>query len=232
MARGRPVNISTTLKTYLAQVNSLEKTFAAIQPFTTMSPMSNPAVHPKQAERLVGHLFLSLVAANEQFWEDILLRYIAGARYPNGQSPSLRLSKCSSLKHAYEIFSADPNFSSKDKYLSFSNLRDVVKKARLYLTEGKPYSDIKDVWIQRIADGQKIRNHVAHHSRKSAKEFKTASLTIQGKDPKTDKLHQSFSPGKLLLSPVTSGFDGQSGVPMFEAYIEISKRIAQTIAPS
>jgi len=182
-------------------------------------------IHPKQAERIIGQSFLNMASSFESFVELLFMRYMAGAPFPNGNSPARRLTT-ESVAHAYEVFSAEANFNPEKKFLSFYDWKKVCEKASIYFVGSRPFSEVSEVHIQRMADAVKIRNRMAHSSQKSRADFKQVAKQFIKHD-----LHQSFSAGKLLCANVTHGFGTIPGATLFDKYIGLYRGIANTLAP-
>jgi hypothetical protein len=225
---GLPPKTNAVRKVFLDQIESIESIYKLMLPVTARSPikLKSGDIHPKQAERIIGQSFLNLASSFESFVEFLFMRYLAGAPYPNGGYPTRRVT-AKSVAHAYEVFSGEADFDPEKKYLSFSDWKKVREKASIYFEDSKPFGDVIEVYIQRMADAVKIRNRMAHASDKSRADFKqVAKFFIKG------DLHQSFSAGKLLCAKVAHGFGQIPGDTLFESYIGLYRNLADTLAPA
>src|ERR1035437_7655315 len=106
MKRGRAVSVVTVKKEFAFTRLSSLNLFHSMLPFTSI----RGPIHPKNANRVVGLAFLVLVSGWEDFVEGVFLRYMAGATFPRGTAPALRLGPCYNLQHAYEVFTGQPSF--------------------------------------------------------------------------------------------------------------------------
>jgi hypothetical protein len=226
MKRGRSVSVVTVKKEFAFTRLSSLNLFHSIISFTSI----RGPVHPKNANRVVGLAFLVLVSGWEDFVEGVFLRYMAGATFPGGTTPALRLGPCYNLHHAYEVFTGKPSFDREGAPTSFSNYRALVKRAAVFFRAGSPFSALSQQQCDRLNDASLIRNRVAHSSNKARKDFKQVALRLLGR-PSAANLGHAFDVGSLLLSPPTAAFPGTREPTIFEAYAEMFLDLADLLAP-
>jgi hypothetical protein len=231
MPAGRPVRVTTVKADYLKSINSAVNLFRTIRPLCAFNYQSiRDKIHPKNALRVVGLSFLGMVASWERFVEAIFMRYLAGAKYPNNNAPPLRIGPCSNLSHAYEVYTGALGFNIEVEFLSFTKWPKVVKEARIYFTDGRPFSQVKTTQIQRLEDAFTLRNRVAHGSTKSVEDFKTIARQFRGLQQNA-ALESGYSVGALLLEKAARGFGQPLTKTYFEAYADMFRALADVLAP-
>ena len=226
MKRGRSVSVVTVKSELIYQVKSSLGLFHSITPFSSI----RGPIHPKNAKRVIGLGFLAMTAAWEDYLEGIFVRYMAGANFPSGVSPRLRVGACFNLSHAYEVYTSKPNFNRESTPLSFSNFGEVVKRATIFFIGAEPFSKVSPQYRDRLADASVIRNRVAHSSRKARNDFRTVALQHLGRRS-SGNLGRGFDVGSLLLAPPNIRFAGSAEPTTFEAYADMFLTLADLLAP-
>jgi hypothetical protein len=199
--------LATVKTSFAASVSSAVNLYAAVTPYVKYTPKGfdeNP-LHPKQARRVVGLAFLSLVAAWEDFVQAVFIRYMAGVPSPGGYRPDLRLGPCGTLRHAAEILTGRPGFDLANRYLSWTKWSEVTSLASLHFVKGRPFSNINTDLVQALNDGHVIRNRVAHSSRKAREDFLEVARRFLGLAGSA-KTAQGYDVGTLLLETNVRGF--------------------------
>ncbi len=164
----------------------------------------NP-LHPRQARRVVGLAFLSLVAAWEDLVQALFVRYMADASSPGGYRPTLRLGPCTTLRHAAEVLTGRPGFDLESRYLSWTKWSEVTSLASLHFVKGRPFSNVNADLVQALNDAHIIRNRVAHSSRKVRQDFLEVARRFLGLAASA-KTVQGYDVGTLLLESKVRGF--------------------------
>lgn len=229
--RGRPSkvgHIRTTFETECSSARTLVDAILAVP--KKVRPSSKPGLHPKHAQQVVELAFMAVVAAWEEFLEDSLVRYVAGAESESGYKPTPKFGIASGILHAYQILSLNPKFDPASDYLKFSDPNRVRNKASFIFSEHS-YTHLHTK-TDLIKHASAIRNRVAHNSDKCRTDFKASAIYFL--QPVNNKLPQGYTPGKLLLSNVQRHF-GQTAVQkrltVFEAYLQMYESLAKQIAP-
>jgi hypothetical protein len=231
----RPPKLSSVVTEFSRAIHSARNLYAAVEPFLprTYDGMQGDSLHPEQARRVVGLAFLSMTSAWEEFVESCFIRYMAGAASDSGYGPTLRLGACPSLVHACKIIRG-PHFNPKKEFISWTSVPLVVDRAKLYFANGEPFHVLPSR-EQALGDGFRIRNRVAHRSRKAKGDFKDAALRILRRPTANQggRLRQAYSVGELLVHE-TRRFYGRRGRrrTVFEWFARTYRRLAKQIAPS
>jgi hypothetical protein len=165
--------------------------------YTYDSFNENP-YQPRVAQKVVGLAFLSIVAAWDEFVEQLFLGYMAGGGNRSGYSPTLAVGPCRNRSHATRVLGAagggDPH-----RLLRWSDWTWVNHVASVYFRNGAPFSSLSELMTERLGDAQIIRNRVAHDSLKARRQFKRCVNSLLG-TPLDSPLRRGFSPGEFLAN--------------------------------
>lgn len=228
------IALTTIREDFDKKLESAKELFDAIQPFATGSNAAiqgQAALYPGQARRVAGLSFMLMVTAMEDLVEATFVRYLAGAKAPDGTAPKLRLSKASSLPHAYQVLSGDPDHKAQSQHLSWTDWSATIKLAKVFLEDDKPYSSISDLEKSRLADAVKIRNRVAHFSTKCRNAFIGVARSYMGIKEKK-KLPQGFTVGQLLVEKSSKHFGTNCGTKFyFDHFYKLFDGVAARICP-
>jgi len=201
----------------VASLADKKKTYDAIQGWEPL--------HPAQARRVMALAFMNTVNAWENFVESTFIRYMAGARSPNGYQPTLRAGPCASLQHAGQLLKCSIGFSFESDYLSWSSWTAVTNRAKLFFAHGRPFSSIHDRDLTKLQLAVSIRNRVAHSSKKARADFVKVAKQYTGRTT----LRQGYDVGNLLLEkPRTAKSAADS---CFDDFFSVFVALADTIAP-
>ena len=229
----RPPSMATVWQSFQTTIDSSENLYGAVGQFClrTYEGITQNPLHPTQARRIVSLAFLGTVAAWEQYLEAVFVRYLAGARSHTGYHPHLRAGTAQNLQHAYDLLSGKFEFKTDSQYLTWSSPSDVIRRAKIFFTNGHPFNAALTHWQDRLRDAIRIRNRIAHTSGKSRAEFKQVALAHLGRAPNA-RLSQGYSAGDLLLETAARGLDPKfrQGT-FFEAYMEMFRDLAQRLTP-
>jgi hypothetical protein len=155
-------------------------------------------------------LFLRAVTGFEGFLEELFLDILdRRVKYKSVRKVSLKMS-AKSREHLIDIvFQGNP-------YLNWLPFRQTEDRAKRYLLDGKPFTDLDNGDKSKIKTIVTIRNAIAHHSRHSKEEFHDV----------IDSLHLlkgERTPAGFLRSQV------QPTVNRFDVYISDLGRIASIL---
>ncbi|ADB16911.1 hypothetical protein Psta_2240 [Pirellula staleyi DSM 6068] len=164
---------------------------------------SDKSYHPRVAEKVIGLAFLSMVAAWEEFVEEVFLGYMAGATTPDGYAPELMIGKCQNKVHAMQVLGAAVN-GDPARALKWSDWPWVSNVAKVHFKYGAPFTSLPKLYLERLKDAQGIRNRVAHNSAKAKKGFKTLVNRLVGETDKSP-LPKGMAPGTLLACEPEAG---------------------------
>lgn len=133
-------SLGTVKSAFGQSVFSAANLYNAVTPYVEhgYKGITENPLHPRQARRVVGLAFLSLVAAWEDFVQALFVRYMAGASSPGGYRPTLRLGPCTTLRHAAEVLTGRPGFDLESRYLSWTKWSEVTSLASLHFVKGRP----------------------------------------------------------------------------------------------
>jgi hypothetical protein len=218
---GRPAEAQHVRTTFESECSSARTLVAAILAIPAkVKPSPSPGLHPKHAQQVVELAFMAVVASWEEFLEDSLVRYVAGAKTASGYRPTPKFGLASGIPHAYQILSQDTKFDPQRDYLKVTD-PNWVRSTAAFIFSAHPYTHLQPK-TDLIKHASAIRNRIAHSSEKCRTDFKTTALYFL--QPASGKLTQGYSPGKLLLSKVQRHFGQtavQKGHTVFEAYLQM-----------
>jgi hypothetical protein len=221
--------VDHTRDAFLRAIESAEALNTTVMAGTAIRGRMPGRLHPEQATRVTELAFMSVVAAWETFLEDSTIRYMAGATCDSGHAPSLRLGRCKSLDHAYQVYAGTSDYNPSKDYIDWRSPKAVGDRARLYFEGGNPYAGVFTSYTDKILDANKIRDRIAHASSKASNQFMDVARRLRGAG-----LHQGYRVGDLLRSQCTQHFGHtklSSGKTVFGAYMSIYRDAAKRIVP-
>jgi len=228
---GRKPNLNPCKTSFLAELKSAESLVKAIQAVpSSVKSSKGPSLHPKYKVQVVELAFMGVVAAWEEFLEATLVRYVAGAKTAKPYAPSPKFGLAINLSHAYQLLSGKANFNPQTDYLKASDASWVLVQAKFFFSL-HPYGCLSNR-LQLLGEANKIRNRVAHSSKKCKADFKVVAIRLLKLAAK-GKLKQSYTAGNLLMAPTTSAFGTGhgAGINHFSAFIELYRDLANKIVP-
>ncbi|MBL8820338.1 MAG: hypothetical protein JNL58_30220 [Planctomyces sp.] len=194
-------SLITIRKQFDARMTASEELFGAVRTFadgTWHSINGWEALYPGQARQVVALSFMHLIISWEDLVEAAFVRYLVGSSSPSGWKPTLRIGTASSLDHAYQLVSGSASFRRGADYMTWSNWKDVIERAKLFFARGEPFSLLTQLERDRLTDAVKLRNRVAHASSKSKTDFIELAKRHLGVGA-GGKLPQGFGVGQLLI---------------------------------
>ncbi len=228
---GRPAEVQHVRTTFASECSSARALVAAILAVPAkVRPSPNPGLHPRHAEQVVELAFMAIVASWEEFLEDSLVRYVAGAKTASNYRPTPKFGLASNITHAYQIVSQNANYDRQRDYLKVTD-PNWVRNSASFIFSAHTYTFLQTK-TDLIRHASAIRNRVVHNSEKCRTDFKATALYFL--QPANGKLSQGYGPGKLLLSSVQRHFGQravQQGLTHFEAYLQMYDSLAAQIVP-
>jgi hypothetical protein len=201
----KEISVKTTFNEFNRRVKSSDGIYISMLDFLKYNydGINYKELHPSQAHKIIELSFLNLISGWEEFVENIFVRYLVGASSLSNYSPILRIGKCNTINHAYELLSLSYGFTPEKNRLNLGNTKEIIKKAKILFESGKPFSKISENQLAVLQDCYIIRNRIAHSSRKCNDSFK--NLALKYLNIKNGKLPPGFSVGKLLSSKNING---------------------------
>lgn len=228
---GRPPKVDHLRESFLENIESAKNLVNKVKSVSAINPNSStPRIHVKHAQRVTELAFMGVVASWEDFLEQVLVRYLAGAKTDSGYQPTLRMGSTSGISHSYEVIMGDPKFNPNKNYIGFGAPKDVLDAAKLFLNHGQPFQNAMHPKIENLKHAVKIRNRTAHSSSKCISDFVETAKKMLGKE----KLTQSYRPANLLDAKAERGFGQavkQRNITYFEAFMEMYEDMAKSIVP-
>lgn len=204
---------------YTAVINfTSQETWEAIQGYE--------ALHPGQAKKIISLAFLDMISQWEIFIENCFIRFLAGATYSDGTIPPLRIKGCASIQQAYQLLTLKETYDPNNSYLSFNSWSQVEDKAKIFFSNGEPFTALTNTEKQRLKDAVIIRNRVAHYSHKCRNQFKLIAKKLLN----INKLYSGFSVGDLLITETNKHFNNNKQQTIFFHYYELIKSMSAKIA--
>ena len=228
---GKLPKVDHLRKVFLRSVASAESLYESVRKVGSIrSNASSPRLHTEHVRRVIELAFLGVIGSWEEFVEQTLVRYIAGAKCDNGYKPILRLNKAAGINHAYHLISGDPNFDPGTGFIGLSNPSTTVDIAKLFLDGGRPYSSALKEKEELLIHANCLRNRVAHSSTKAREDFKKTARRFLSQD----KLIQGYRVGDLLVDQAVRHFGSSAAnrqLTFFKAYMEMFEVLALKIVP-
>jgi len=169
VSRGRSANVTLTRDTFIKTVASARRILSAVRPIVrTRGP--GPKLHPKQAAVIREMAFLYVFAAWEEFVEESFVKYMTGSG-TKAFVPALRCGKCDNMSHALKVLSGRPDYDPRKHYMSWTSPKIVIQRAKVFFDSGLPFSFVLNKYLVELADARVLRNHIAHRSDSTQKDF-------------------------------------------------------------
>ena len=231
---GKSPKVDHIRKAFVRSIESAESLYQSVRGLEGINPASRQrSLHSKHVRRVVELAFMGVVAEWEEFLEQTLVRYMAGARCDNGYAPKIRLGYADSITHAYQLIAHDPKYDPSRGFIALSSSKATLDLATLFFENGEPYKSALAVKRDRLADAVHLRNRIAHSSTKVRQDFKQTALRFlnRGED---GKLSQGYRVGDLLLTEAERHFGedvAQREITFFQAFMEMFTELSQNIVP-
>jgi hypothetical protein len=230
MRRVRTAGIKNELNRVIHSANGIYVAMLPWVDFTYEGIRENP-IHPLQASKIIELSFMNIISAWEEFVQAVFIRYMIGGTSESGYAPVLRIGGCRNLSHALELISGKDSFDPSIDYLDWSNWPKVIRRARIFFQDAKPFSLISDNQSQLLKDAVVIRNRVAHSSNKCKKTFADLARRYLGLK-ETQSLPRGFSVGRLLISNQVRGFArGYRSDNYYQSFSVMFRKLSDVIAP-
>lgn len=138
-------------------------------------------------------IFLRLYRAYENLLENVFLAYISGETTTSGAAVTAFVSPIDK-EHARAII------TSSQPFLDWTSPTVVIKRAETYIQTGEPVRSAVAASQNHLQQAKKIRNHIAHNSSESEREFAKVVQNILLTPPLS-----AISAGELLTLTPPSG---------------------------
>lgn len=138
-------------------------------------------------------IFLRIFRAYENLLENTFISYLTGEQTLGGRQISSHVTPIS-REHARAII------ASSQPFLDWTSPQFVIKRAETYIIGAEPIKTAISSNQSHLTQAKKIRNHIAHNSLESAKEFKPVLVHFLLTAPLNP-----MSAGEFLASTPTSG---------------------------
>lgn len=147
------------------------------------------------AERhlLYEAIFLRLFRAYENLLESSFISYMTGEPTTAGMPVQSHVAPIDRA-HARAIV------TSSQPFLDWTSPQTVIRRAEVYIIGGEPIRSAIAASQSHLIQAKKIRNHIAHNSTESAKDFNAVVLHFLQTSPLTQ-----ISAGEFLAGTPTSG---------------------------
>lgn len=160
-------NSKTLHKEFLNKLKALDATRMKFE-----SAFSASIIRSDDISQAYAGLYLDLFTEFENLIERLFLGLLNGDVKPNNGG----ISKKIIIRPIKELESV--LLGEKQNYLTWLPYpENTIEKAKIYLVDGKPFTLVSKIQKGKIADYHKIRNAIAHKSKKAMKEF-TSIISI------------------------------------------------------
>lgn len=231
---GRPPKVDHLRVGFVGAIRSARGLYSSVQAVGAINPATQcPTLHTEHVRRVVELAFMGVIGSWEEFLEQTLVRYIAGAKCDGGYKPSLRLGKASSIQHAYHLITADPHFEPTSRFIALSHPSTTIDLAKLFLEGGRPYAVALQKKTDRLLDAVRLRNRIAHSSTKSREDFKLTARSFLNLGTH-GKLTKGYRVGDLLTASAQRHFGLVAATQQktyFEAFMMMFADLAEQIVP-
>ena len=124
-------------------------------------------ITPNDIANAYAGLYLDLFTEFENIIEELFLGLLNGDVRPNDSSIKIKI-KIKPITELESVMRGD----SKKKYFDWLPYTDnTIPRANIYFVEGKPFTILTSQQKNKISNYHKIRNAIAHKSKKALKEF-------------------------------------------------------------
>jgi len=117
-------------------------------------------------ELIINNAFMNVVTAWEKFLEKSTIAYSLSTASITGHSPVCYI-RPKDEEHANELI------KGAVQYLEWSSKEQIIKMAERVFENGEPYKTVIFGINSHLVNIKKLRNNIAHNSRKSNEEFDT-----------------------------------------------------------
>lgn len=138
-------------------------------------------------------IFLRIYRAYENLLENVFLAYMSGETTGSGLAVATFVSP-NDKEHARAIV------TSSQPFLDWTSPTVVIRRAETYIKTGEPIRSAVVASQNHLQQAKKIRNHIAHNSSESYKEFTKVVQNILLTPPMT-----AISAGEFLALTPSSG---------------------------
>jgi hypothetical protein len=231
---GKRTEVDTIRDDLMRRIDSAEKLVNSVRLHAAVKNAGQgKSLHVKHVYKVVELAFMDMCAQWEDFLERSVVRYLAGSKTKSGKSPTLRLSKCANLTHAYQVLTGTPHFNPASEFLSWTSPSAVIDRVKVFFANGSPYATSVNKCKLELERAFKLRNRIAHSSAKCIKEFKVAANHYLS----PSNVKQGYRVGQLLgerhqhdfafLPAPTAGI----AKDYFTAHAEMFRMLAKEIVP-
>lgn len=169
---------------------------SAVNVATTLRQKANTAATGMLASErylLYEAIFLRLYRAYENLLENVFISYLTGEKTMGGVQVESHVVPMD-RDHARALV------ASSQPFLDWTSPPVVIKRAETYIITGEPVRTAIAASQSHLQQAKKIRNHIAHNSSESAKEFNNVVLHFFLTRPL-----EPISAGEFLAFSPTSG---------------------------
>lgn len=180
----------------MAVENEFNDFMTAVGVATTLrQKANNAATGMLESERhlLYEAIFLRLFRAYENLLENVFLSYLLGEPTTTGIAVVAHVTP-TNREHARAIV------TSSQPFLDWTSPQVVVKRAETYIVTGEPIRTAITTSQSYLQQAKKIRNHIAHNSTESSKEFNAVVVHFLLTAPMN-----SVAAGEFLAMKPTAG---------------------------
>lgn len=231
---GKKTEVSTVRDDFMRRIDSADKLVKSVRQLAAVKNAGQgKSLHVKHVYKVVELAFMDMCAQWEDFLERSVVRYLVGAKTKSGKSPSLRLSNCANLTHAYQVLTGKPHFNPSSDYLTWTSPSVVIDRVKVFFANGDPYATWVNKCKSELERAFKMRNRIAHSSAKCIKEFKVAANHYLS----PANVKQGYRVGQLLGEPHLHDFAFLAAPPggiardYFTAHADMFRMLAKEIVP-
>jgi len=166
-----PKNSKTLHKGFLRKLKALDDTRTKFE-----AAFRSSIILDEDIRQAYAGLYLDLFTEFENLIEELFLGILKGDIKPN----NVLVRSIIKIKPIAELETVMHGTKAK-KYFDWLPYSDTtLPRAKIYLTDGNPFTFLTDIQKNRIANYHTIRNAIAHKSKKAMNEFNTftSGLTL------------------------------------------------------
>lgn len=226
----KALNVDTCRESFEYQIDVAKRLTKAVVPLKAVNHVAGENLHSKHVRRIVELAFMGVVSSWEDFLEQTMVRYLAGAKSKSGFGAPHKVGLAKSILHAYRVISREAKYDPKRNYLSWTCPSEVLSRADFFFVGGAPYHAPIQQFHANVQRAISIRNRVAHASEKCKADFKIVACEFLN----VAKLTKSYGAGDLLQAPAARHFGkavANSGKIYLEAYLDMFEAMAKKIVP-
>jgi hypothetical protein len=175
-------SISNSLQGFATKIKALKRFDEANQEAYTERKLSDDQIY-----LLTEAIFFNAYREYENFLHEVFMQYCM-------EHKTLDHKTVKSFLKPVDFTHAESLVKSSMEFLDWTSPQTVIERSETYLSKGFPIKDVYSSKFEVLGQYKKIRNHIAHNSSESLRDYTKVVKSYNGTVPLTIP-----SPGEYLL---------------------------------